>query len=180
MKLESYTANLYQNNIEEIRNNFSYKNPIEIPKLNKISVNVGIKATENDVKRVDYIQRQLAIITGQNPVIIKSTKSISSFKLREGVPIGCMVTLRKKKMYNFLDKMLLVGLPRTRDFRGFSVKSFNQKGHYSFGIKEHTIFLEVDFTNSFKPFGMNINIVTTAKTKKEALFLLKKIKLPIK
>ena len=137
-------------------------------------------STENDSKRVDYIQNQLAIISGQKPVIIKSTKSISSFKLREGVPIGCMVTLRKKKMYNFLDKMLLVALPRTRDFRGFSVKSFNQKSHYSFGIKEHTIFLEVDFNNHFKAFGMNINIVTSAKTKEEALFLLKKIKLPIK
>jgi large subunit ribosomal protein L5 len=180
MPLSSYVLNLQKNSKDSIKKDLSLSNDMELPFLKKVVLNVGIKATENDKKRVDYIKNELSSIAGQLPVLIKSTKSISSFKLREGVVIGCSVTLRRKAMFNFLDKMILVALPRIRDFRGLPSGSFNKDGHYSFGIKDNTIFLESGFNDSFRPFGMNINIVTTAKTKQDAMLLLKKINLPLK
>jgi len=180
MMLSSYVLDLQNKSKDFLKKEFSYNNSMEVPVLKKITLNVGIKATENDKKRVEYIKNELSNISGQLPIVIRSKKSISSFKLREGVVIGCAVTLRGKAMFNFLDKMILVALPRIRDFRGLGSKSFNQNGHYSFGIKDNTIFLESGFSDSFRPFGMNINIITTAKTKQETMSLLKKINLPLK
>lgn len=179
MILSNYVLSLQKNSIESIKKSLSFSNNMEVPVLKKVVLNVGIKATENDKKRVDYIKNELSIIAGQLPVLVRSNKSISSFKLREGVVVGCSVTLRRKAMFNFLDKMILVALPRIRDFRGLSSSSFNQDGHYSFGIKDSTIFLESGFSDSFRPFGMNINIITSAKTKHDAMVLLKKINLPL-
>jgi large subunit ribosomal protein L5 len=141
---------------------------------------VGIKAVDSDNKLLAYLLNQVSNISGQKAVLTKSKKAISTFKLRKDLPIGCRVTLRGKKMYQFLDKLVNIALPRIRDFRGLTSKGFNQSNHYSFGIKEHNIFLEVDLDNILKIFGMNITIVTNAKSKEETLFLLKKINFPIK
>jgi len=177
----SHTQKLYKDKVvKELQDKFNYKNVLEIPKLKKISLNVGIKAVDSDNKFCSYLEEQLSLIAGQKAVLTKSTKSIATFKLREGTNVGCKVTLRGKKMYEFFDRLAYVSLPRIRDFRGLSKKGFNQSGHYSFGIKEHNIFLEVDLDNIVKSFGMNINIVTNAKTKEESLFLLKNLNLPIK
>ena len=151
-----------------------------IPKLKMVSINVGIKATDSDNKLLAYLLNQISNISGQKAVLTKSRKAISTFKLRKDLPIGCRVTLRGKKMYQFLDKLINIALPRIRDFRGLTSKGFNQSNHYSFGIKEHSIFLEVDLDNILKVFGMNITVATNAKSKEEALFLLKKINFPIK
>ena len=177
----SHTKNIYNNSVlKQLKDEFGYKNNLEVPKLKKISLNVGIKAVDSDNKFCSYLENQLSLISGQKAVLTKSRKSIATFKLREGLSIGCRVTLRGDKMYQFLDKLIYISLPRIRDFRGLSSKGFNQSSHYSFGIKEQGIFLEVDLDNVMKSFGMNINIVTTAKTNKEALFLLRKLNLPIK
>lgn len=176
----SYTRQLYKNSLADIKAKFAYKNDIEVPKLKKISLNVGIKAVDSDNKFLSYLQTQVSNIAGQKAVLTKSSKSIATFKLREDMKIGCKVTLRGKKMYEFFDKLVYIALPRIRDFRGLSGKGFNQSGHYSFGLKEHNVFLEVDLDNIVKIFGMNITIVTDAKTKEESLYLLKKLNLPIK
>jgi large subunit ribosomal protein L5 len=151
-----------------------------IPKLKAISLNVGIKATDSDNKFLSYLVTQVSNIAGQKATLTRARKAIATFKLRENLPIGCRVTLRGKKMYQFLDKLVNIALPRIRDFRGLSSKGFNQSGHYSFGVKEHNIFLEVDLDNIPKIFGMNITLTTSAKNKEEALYLLKKLNLPIK
>jgi large subunit ribosomal protein L5 len=176
----SYTKELYKNSIADFKKKFSYQNDMEVPRLQKVSVNVGIKAVDSDNKFLNYLSTQLSQITGQKAMLTKSRKSIATFKLREDMPIGCMVTLRGKKMYEFLDRLIYIALPRIRDFRGLSSKGFNQSGHYSFGIKEHNVFLEVDLDNIFKIFGMNITIATSAKDKKESIYLLKKLNLPIR
>lgn len=177
----SYTQKLYKDSVsKQLQEKFNYKNGIEIPRLKKISLNVGIKATDSDTKFCSYLENQLSLIAGQKALLTKSKKSIATFKLREGMSIGCKVTLRGKKMYEFFDRLVYIALPRIRDFRGLSNKGFNESVHYSFGIKEHNIFLEVDLDNIVKSFGMNINIITNAKTKDESLFLLKKLNLPIK
>ena len=177
----SHTQKLYKNFIsKQLKDKFGYKNSIEIPKLQKISLNVGIKAVDSDNKFCSYLESQLSLIAGQKALLTKSRKSIATFKLREGMNVGCKVTLRGKKMYEFFDRLAYAALPRVRDFRGLSKKGFNESFHYSFGIKEHSIFLEVDLDNIVKNFGMNINIITTAKTKDESLFLLKQLNLPIK
>ncbi|MFM7621258.1 MAG: 50S ribosomal protein L5 [Alphaproteobacteria bacterium] len=178
--MQTLTEKLYKNSIEDLNKKFSYKNPMAIPKLKMVSVNVGIKAVESDNKTLAYLLSQISNITGQKAVLTKSRKAISTFKLRKDLAIGCRVTLRGKKMYYFLDKLINIALPRIRDFRGLSVGGFNQSNHYSFGIKEHNIFLEVDLDNIPKLFGLNITVATTAKTKEEALYLLKKINFPIK
>ena len=178
---KSYTEQLYNDNVvKELKDKFCYKNVMEIPKLKKISINVGVKAVDNDNKFMVYLSDQLSSIAGQKAVLTKSKKSIAGFKLREGMSIGCKVTLRKQKMYQFFDRLVYIALPRVRDFRGLSSKGFNQSGHYGFGIGEHNIFPEVDLDNIFKSFGMNINIVTSSNTKEESIYLLKKLNLPIK
>ena len=151
-----------------------------IPRLKMVSVNVGIKAADSDNKFLAYLAAQVSNLAGQKAVLTKSRKAISTFKLRKDLPIGCKVTLRGKKMYEFLDRLVNIAIPRIRDFRGLSAKGFNQSNHYSFGIKEHSVFLEVDLDNIPKVFGLNITIATTAKDKKEALYLLKKLNFPIK
>lgn len=178
--MQTLTEKIYKDSIPDIKKKFSYVNDMEIPRLKMISLNVGIKATDSDNKFLSYLSTQVTNIAGQKAVLTKSRKAISTFKLRKDLPIGCRVTLRGEKMYQFFDKLVNIALPRVKDFRGLSSRGFNQSAHYSFGIKEHNIFLEVDLDNIMKIFGMNISIVTTAKTKEEALYLLKKLNLPIK
>ena len=178
--MQSITEKLYKDSIPELKSKFSYKNEMAIPKIKMVSINVGIKAVDSDNKLLAYLLNQVSNISGQKAVLTKSKKAISTFKLRKDLPIGCRVTLRGKKMYQFLDKLVNIALPRIRDFRGLTSKGFNQSNHYSFGIKEHNIFLEVDLDNILRIFGMNITVVTNAKSKEEALFLLKKINFPIK
>lgn len=178
--MQSLTEKLYKDSIADIKKQFSYSNNLEVPRLTMVSVNVGIKATDSDNKFLSYLATQISNISGQKAVLTKSRKAISTFKLRKDLPIGCRVTLRGKKMYQFLDKLVNIALPRIKDFRGLSSKGFNQSNHYSFGIKEHSVFLEVDLDNIPKVFGLNVTIATTAKTKEEALYLLKKINFPIK
>ena len=178
--MQSITEKLYKDSVPELKSKFSYKNEMAIPKIKMVSINVGIKAVDSDNKLLAYLLNQVSNISGQKAVLTKSKKAISTFKLRKDLPIGCRVTLRGKKMYQFLDKLVNIALPRIRDFRGLTSKGFNQSNHYSFGIKEHNIFLEVDLDNILKIFGMNVTVVTNAKSKEEALFLLKKINFPIK
>ena len=178
--MNSLTEQLYKNSIADLKKNFSYNNVMAVPRLKMVSINVGIKAVDSDNKFLSYLAAQISNIAGQKAVLTKARKAISTFKLREDLPIGCRVTLRGEKMYQFLDRLVNVALPRVRDFRGLSSKGFNQSNHYSFGLKEHGVFLEVDLDNIPKVFGLNITIVTTSKTKEEALYLLKKINLPIK
>ena len=178
--MQSITEKLYKDSIPELKSKFSYKNEMAIPKIKMVSINVGIKAVDSDNKLLAYLLNQVSNISGQKAVLTKSKKAISTFKLRKDLPIGCRVTLRGKKMYQFLDKLVNIALPRIRDFRGLTSKGCNQSNHYSFGIKEHNIFLEVDLDNILKIFGMNVTVVTNAKSKEEALFLLKKINFPIK
>ena len=177
----SHTYKKYKNSvIEDMQKEFGYKNSLEVPGIKKINLSVAINAVDSDNKFCSYLESQLSLIAGQKAVLTKSRKSISTFKLREGMNIGSKVTLRGKKMYEFFDRLVYISLPRIRDFRGLSPKGFNQSNDYSFGIKDHSIFLEVDLDNILKIFGMNITIKTNAKTKKESLFLLKKLNLPIK
>jgi len=178
--MQTITEKLYKDSLPDLKKQFSYTNDLAIPRLVMISVNVGIKATDSDNKFLAYLATQISNITGQKAVLTKSRKAISTFKLRKDLPIGCRATLRGKKMYQFLDKLTNIALPRIRDFRGLSSKGFNQSNHYSFGIKEHNVFLEVDLDNIPKIFGLNITVATTAKTKEEALYLLKKLNFPIK
>ncbi|NBV07019.1 MAG: 50S ribosomal protein L5 [Proteobacteria bacterium] len=178
--MQTLTEKLYKESISDIKKKFSYSNDLEVPRLKMISLNVGIKAVDSDNKFLSYLTTQVSSIAGQKAVQTKSRKAISTFKLRKDLPIGCRVTLRGNRMYQFFDKLTNIALPRVKDFRGLSAKGFNQSSHYSFGIKEHNVFLEVDLDNIMKIFGMNISIITTAKTKEEALYLLKKLNLPIK
>ncbi len=178
--MQTLTEKLYKDSISDIKKKFSYSNDLEVPKLKMISLNVGIKAVDSDNKFLSYLATQVSNIAGQKAVLTKSRNAISTFKLRKDLPIGCRVTLRGKKMHQFFDKLVNIALPRVKDFRGLSSKGFNQSGHSSFGLKEHNIFLEVDLDNIMKIFGMNITIATTAKTKEESLYLLKKLNLPIK
>lgn len=178
--MNSLTQQLYKDSIADLKEKFSYSNSMAVPKITMVSINVGIKAADSDNKFLSYLATQVSNIAGQKAVLTKARKAISTFKLREDLPIGCRVTLRGKKMYEFLDRLINISLPRIRDFRGLSSKGFNQSNHYSFGVKEHNIFLEVDLDNIPKVFGLNITIATTAKTKEEALYLLKKLNFPIK
>lgn len=157
-----------------------YKNIHQIPKIEKIVVNVGAGEAIQNIKCLDYIQDYLQNIVGQKPIIRKAKKSIASFKLRQGNPIGVKVTLRRKKMYDFLDRLINIALPRVRDFKGLSNKSFDGKGNYSFGIQEQLVFPEVNFEKIDKIRGMNITVVTTAKTDEEAKELLLSLGVPFR
>lgn len=177
-------ARLYTQYKEEIlpklKEEFSYDNVMAIPKLQKIVINVGAGEAINDSKYLDTVVDNIATITGQHPVKTKAKKSVSNFKLREGTPIGCKVTLRKKVMYEFLDRLINLALPRTRDFQGVPNKSFDGRGNYTMGIKEHTIFPEIDVDNTNQVHGMDITFVTSAETDEEALALLKQLGMPFK
>ena len=151
---------------------FGYKSPMQIPKLEKIVINIGLGDAKDNPKVIEAACNDLALITGQKAVVTKARKSVANFKLREGMNIGCKVTLRADKMYEFLDKLLNVALPRVRDFRGISANSFDGRGNYAMGIKEQLIFPEIDYDKIDKIRGMDIIIVTTAKTDEEARELL--------
>lgn len=159
---------------------FNYRNPMEVPKLEKIVINMGLGEAIQNIKLLDSATSELSLIIGQKPIITKAKKSIASFKLREGVPIGCMVTLRKERMYEFFDRLVNIALPRVRDFKGVSGKSFDGRGNYSLGIKEHIIFPEIDYDKIDKVKGMNVVIVTTAKTDEEAKSLLTLLGVPFR
>ena len=159
---------------------FNYKSVMEVPVLDKIVINIGLGDTKENPKELENAIADLAQITGQKPIITKSKKAIAAFKLRAGVPIGCKVTLRKGKMYDFANKLFNVALPRVRDFRGLSPKSFDGRGNYTIGIKEQIIFPEIKFDEVEKVRGMDIVIVTTAKTNEEAYDLLSELGVPFR
>lgn len=163
-----------------LKETFGYKNPMEVPKITKIVLNIGLGEAINNIKLLDSAAGDLALIAGQKPVITKAKKSIAAFKLREGMPIGCMVTLRSEKMYDFLQKLVNIALPRVRDFRGISGKAFDGRGNYSLGIREQIIFPEIDFDKTDAIKGLNVSIVTTAKTDKEGKELLRLFGMPFK
>ncbi|HEY4662817.1 MAG TPA: 50S ribosomal protein L5 [Candidatus Humimicrobiaceae bacterium] len=155
-------------------------NVMEVPRINKITINMGIGSATQNIKELESASRDLAVITGQKPVITKARKSIAGFKLRQGNPIGCMVTLRGNRMYEFLDRLLSVAIPRIRDFRGLSKKSFDGSGNYTIGIKEQLIFPEVEYDSILSVKGMNITITTSTESDDEALFLLDEFGFPFK
>jgi large subunit ribosomal protein L5 len=166
--------------VPKLREDFGYENINAIPKLQKIVINVGAGEAINDAKYLDTVVDNIGAITGQQPIKTKAKKSVSNFKLREGTPIGCKVTLRKKVMYEFMDRLINLALPRTRDFQGIPNKSFDGRGNYTMGIKEHTIFPEIDVDNTNMVHGMDITFVTNAETDEEAFALLKHFGMPFK
>jgi len=157
---------------------FGYKNVMEIPKIEKITLNMGVGEGSQDKKKVQTAAAEMELIAGQKPVITKAKKSIAQFKLREGMPIGCKVTLRRERMYEFLDRLITVAMPRIRDFRGLNAKSFDGRGNYAMGLKEHIVFPEINFDKVDEVLGMDIIICTTAPTDAEAKALLKLFKMP--
>ena len=159
---------------------FDYKNPMEVPRLVKIVVNMGLGEAVQNIKVLDRAVEEMTMIVGQKPVITKARKSIATFKLRQGMSIGCCVTLRQERMFEFLDRLVNVALPRVRDFRGISAKSFDGRGNFALGLKEQIIFPEIEYDKVEKIRGMNIAIVTTAKTDDEARQLLKLMGMPFK
>ncbi len=159
---------------------FDIKNPMAIPKIEKIVVNMGLGEASSNAKVLDVATEELKSITGQKPVITKAKKSIAAFKLRQGMSIGTMVTLRGERMYEFLDRLISVALPRVRDFRGISGKAFDGRGNYTLGIREQLIFPEIDFNKVEKTRGMNISIITTARNDDEARSLLKSMGMPFR
>ena len=165
---------------DELKKKFGYSSVMEIPKLEKIVVNIGVGDGSHDDKFIEAAEKELEAITGQKPVATKAKKSIAGFKLREGQAIGCKVTLRGENMYNFLDKLISITLPRVRDFRGISNKAFDGRGNYTLGLTEQLIFPEIEYDNVVKVRGMDIVFVTTAKTDAEALDLLKGFGMPFK
>jgi large subunit ribosomal protein L5 len=159
---------------------FGYKNKMQVPTLQKIVLNMGIGEAVNDRKKVEQAAEAMAAIAGQKPVITKSRKSIATYKLRDGQAIGCKVTLRKSRMYEFLDRLVNIALPRVRDFRGLNPKSFDGRGNYSLGIKEHIIFPEIDYDKAQEVWGMDITVCTSAKTDDEARALLTAFNFPFR
>ena len=159
---------------------FGYKNPMAVPKLEKIAVNIGMGEATQNAKLIDAAVNELGQIAGQRPVITKARKSIAAFKVREGMSIGCMVTLRGDRMYEFFDRLVNVALARVRDFRGVSTKSFDGRGNYTLGIRDQLIFPEIDYSKVEKTKGMNISITTTARTDAEGLALLRQMGMPFR
>ncbi len=180
-KVPSRLYEFYQQEcVPKMMQEFRYKSSMQVPKLEKIVVNLGLGEAIQNIKLLDSASVELAAITGQKPVITRAKRSIAAFKLREGMPIGCMVTLRKNRMYDFFDKLVNVVLPRVRDFRGLSGKSFDGRGNYTLGIKEQIIFPEIDYDKIDKVKGMNITIVTTAPTDEEGRQLLALMGMPFR
>lgn len=171
----------YRNNIvPEMMKAFNYKNSLQAPRLKKIVVNIGLGEATQDIKMLEAAQNELAVITGQKPVTTRAKKAIANFKIRRGSAIGCKVTLRRSMMYEFLDRLITVAIPRIRDFRGLSPDSFDSHGNYSFGLNEQVIFPEVDVDKIMKTHGMDITIVTNAKSREEAFEVLKLFGMPFK
>jgi large subunit ribosomal protein L5 len=169
----------YRNEIApEMMKIFNYKNKLQVPKIKKIVINVGLGEATQDIKILESAQSEIAMITGQKPVVTKAKKAIANFKIRRGSSIGCKVTLRRAHMYEFLDRLIAIAIPRIRDFRGLSPDSFDRQGNYSFGLNEQAIFPEVDVDKIVKVHGMDITITTNARTAKEAFELLRLFGMP--
>src|SRR5579883_3440344 len=166
--------------IPALTKEFGYKNVMAVPKLEKISINIGMGEATQNAKLMDGAVNELGSIAGQKPVVTKASKSIAAFKLREGMSIGCMVTLRGDRMYEFLDRLMNIALPRVRDFRGVSPKSFDGRGNYTIGLRDQLIFPEIDYNKVDKLKGMNVCITTTAKTDAEGLALLRNLGMPFR
>jgi large subunit ribosomal protein L5 len=165
---------------EQLTQQFGYKNPLEVPTIEKIVLNMGVGEAVNDTKKVTSAASDLSLIAGQKPVVTRARKAISTFKVRENMPIGAKVTLRKTRMYEFLDRLITVALPRVRDFRGLNPKSFDGRGNYALGIKEHIVFPEIDYDKAESILGMDVIVCTTAKTDEEARALLKAFNFPFR
>jgi|SRR6185437_1560703 len=166
--------------IPALTKQFNYKNPMQVPRLQKIVVNMGLGAAVANPKIIDTAVEDMRAITGQKPVVTRAKKAIANFKLREGIPIGAMVTLRRDRMWEFLDRLISIALPRTRDFKGVSRKAFDGKGNYTLGLKEQIIFPEVDYDKIDAIKGLNISFVTTAKTDEEGRALLQQLGMPFR
>jgi len=164
--------------VQAMMKEFGYKNPMQVPRLEKVSLNVGLGEAIQNIKALDTTVAELAAITGQKPVVTRAKKAIANFKLREGVPIGCMVTLRRERMYEFLDRLIHVALPRVRDFKGVSDRSFDGRGNYSLGLREQIIFPEIQADKVEKTRGLTVSIITTAKTDEEGRALLRYLGMP--
>jgi large subunit ribosomal protein L5 len=172
---------IYRDKISpELVEKFGYKSPMQVPRITKITLNMGVSEAVSDKKVMDHAVSDLTKIAGQKPVVTKSKKAIAGFKIRDGVPIGCMVTLRGVQMYEFLDRFVTIALPRVRDFRGISGRAFDGRGNYNIGVKEQIIFPEVDYDKIDVLRGLNISITTTAKNDEEAKALLTAFKFPFK
>ncbi len=169
-----------EQSVPQLMEKFGYANPMQVPKIEKVVLNMGLGEAIQNSKILESASAEMAQIAGQKPVITRARRSIATFKLREGMPIGCCVTLRKERMWDFLTKLINIAIPRIRDFRGVSPKAFDGRGNYSMGIKEHIIFPEIDYDKIDKIKGMNITIVTTAKTDDEARFLLSTLGMPFR
>ncbi len=171
----------YKNNvIKELTKQFGYQSSMQVPKITKITLNMGLGEAVADKKIIENAVNDISKIAGQKPVVTKARKSVANFKVREGWPIGCKVTLRRERMYEFLERLISIAIPRIRDFRGLNAKSFDGRGNYSIGIKEQIIFPEIDFDKIDSLRGMDITITTSARTNEEARALLTLFKLPIK
>jgi large subunit ribosomal protein L5 len=179
-----YTPRLKKHYDEVVRpklvEEFGYKNPMQVPTIEKIVLNMGVGESTADSKKASVAAADLALIAGQKPVITKARKAISQFKVREGMPIGAKVTLRKTRMYEFLDRLVTIALPRVRDFRGLNPKSFDGRGNYALGIKEHIVFPEINYDKAEAMWGMDVIIATTAKTDDEARALLRHFNFPFR
>lgn len=173
---EHYTKKV----VPALTKEFGYKNVMAVPKIEKVSINIGLGEATQNAKLMDGAVAELASIAGQKPVICKARKSIAAFKLRENMPIGTMVTLRGDRMFEFLDRLMNVALPRVRDFRGVSTKSFDGRGNYTLGVRDQLIFPEIDYSKVEKTKGMNISITTTARSDAEALSLLRAMGMPFR
>ena len=182
-KTVGYMPNLHKRYLDEVipslTKRFSYKNIMEVPKLTTISINMGVGDAKLNPKALESAVDELTMISGQKPVVTLSKKDISNFKVRKGFPVGCKVTMRGKRMYEFLERLIAVALPRTRDFRGLSFKSFDRRGNFNFGVKEQIIFTEINYDKIDSIRGMDINITTTATSDDEAYWLLKEFGFPL-
>jgi len=184
MAEQAYTPRLkqhYQHELlAELTKTFGYANPMQVPRLDKVVLNMGVGEAASDAKKVQAAVGDLGLIAGQRPVVTKARQSIAGFKLREGMPIGAKVTLRKNRMYEFLDRLVNIALPRVRDFRGLNPKSFDGRGNFSMGLKEHIIFPEIDYDKVEDVLGMDIIVCTTAKSDEEARALLQGLNFPFR
>jgi large subunit ribosomal protein L5 len=181
MALEPRLKKIYNDVVRpKLVEEFGYKNPMEVPRIEKIVLNMGVGETTADTKKAQVAAADLALIAGQKPVITKARKAIATFKVRENMPLGAKVTLRKAKMYEFLDRLVNIALPRVRDFRGLNPKSFDGRGNYALGIKEHLVFPEINYDKAEAVWGMDIVVCTTAKTDDEARALLRAFNFPFR
>lgn len=168
----------YRDAVPRVMQTFGYKNVMEVPRIEKVVINVGVGEAKQDIKYLDAAMEEVALITGQRPVLKRAKRSVANFKVRAGMPVGCMVTLRGARMWEFLDRLVTLALPRIKDFRGVSRRSFDGRGNYNLGLREQLVFPEIDYDKVLKVRGMNITIVTTAKKDEEAQALLAELGFP--